>query len=176
MAYTSGALFNVTYLDGKTITWIDDCGRRAVVSVIDPESTKPAWRVLPGGNGEPLNGAPAGLTVYGRFVTERPSFDSFPALAPAYADLVQGINEGRGITHHHVTDGADRLLTATEVGAMIGVKADTVHRYHSAGTMPPPDTYAGRSPMWRASTIEAWERPGRGAGGGRPAQPREENA
>jgi predicted DNA-binding transcriptional regulator AlpA len=166
------AQWNVTLLDGKTITWIEDGDRRAVVSVLDPESSKPAWRVLPGGDGEQLDDAPTGLTVYGRFVAERPSFDSFPALAPAYAYLVQGIIDGRGITHRRVTEGADRLLSAEEVGAMIGVKAATVYRYHSAGTMPEADDYAGRSPRWHASTIERWKRPGRGAGGGRPPKRR----
>lgn len=71
MTYAPGPAWNVTYLDGKTVTWIEDGDRRAVVSVIDPSSTKPAWRILPGGDGESLGDAPAGLTVYGRFIAER---------------------------------------------------------------------------------------------------------
>lgn len=38
------------------------------------------------------------------------------------------------------------------------------------GDLPPPDGRAGRAPWWYEPTIAAWEanRPGQGAGGGRP--------
>ncbi|OKH62361.1 hypothetical protein EB74_16955 [Mycobacterium sp. SWH-M5] len=36
------------------------------------------------------------------------------------------------------------------------------------GDLPAPDHHIGRTPLWRVSTIDAWEknRPGQGAGGG----------
>ena len=42
--------------------------------------------------------------------------------------------------------------------------------YIRPGDLPPPDQTYGRSPIWKLSTIKKWmrERPGRGAGGGRP--------
>jgi hypothetical protein len=41
------------------------------------------------------------------------------------------------------------------------------------GDFPPPDAQFGRSPVWLRSTIDQWQknRPGSGAGGGRPRKP-----
>lgn len=107
MSYVPGVHWHVTYLDGKTITWISDgdepipCG---VVSVVDPESDRPAHRVLGNGTSEPLTGETAGLTVYGTYHGNRPTLDEFRELAKEYAYLADGLAEGRGVTHNNVTD------------------------------------------------------------------------
>ena len=43
-----------------------------------------------------------------------------------------------------------------------GVKVETVRIYKVRGTLPPPDTYVGQSPLWKTATIDAWQaaRPG----------------
>ena len=68
-------------------------------------------------------------------------------------------------THYLVADVAEKL----------GVKVETVRRYHCVGAMPPADDPVGRTPRWLAATIDEWieSRPGRGAGGGRPLKPKE---
>ncbi|KWT61845.1 hypothetical protein ADL21_11205 [Streptomyces albus subsp. albus] len=69
-----------------------------------------------------------------------------------------------------------------------GLAYDTVRFYHNKaearrrekapkpGDFPPPDDTFGRSPVWREGTIDIWlaNRPGRGAGGGRPRKHPEE--
>jgi predicted DNA-binding transcriptional regulator AlpA len=171
MTYNSGISWNLTMIDGKSITWVGDRDYRAVASVLDPGSDRPACRVLRDGSVHPLTGQSAGLTVYGTHAWDRPTFALFGEIAPEYAYLVEGIDQRRGVTHHRITcDPETVLLSPQEVAARIGVVAATVHRYHSKGIMPAPDGQKGRTPLWRASTIDAWERPGRGAGGGRPSQ------
>lgn len=77
------------------------------------------------------------------------------------------------------------FLTLSDVAAVIGVGIDSMRVYHQRaarnrrtgkprpGDLPPPDETFGRSPVWSDETISEWieQRPGRGAGGGRP--PRE---
>ncbi len=50
-----------------------------------------------------------------------------------------------------------------DVAAHLEIKPDTVRAYNTRGQMPPPD---GRDdygrPWWHPSTIEGWQRPGRG--------------
>lgn len=168
MTYTPGVHWHVTHLDGKTITWVTDGDRRAVASVIDPDSNEPARRVTNGRVVE-LDEPDLGLTVYGTSELDRPDFAAFRRLAPGYAHLVDGIEERRGITHHRITsDPARTYLTAAEVANLLGVDTHTIYSYKARGVMPEPDDHVGRTPRWTTATIAAWERPGRGAGGGRP--------
>lgn len=69
------------------------------------------------------------------------------------------------------------MLTADEVAARVTAKYPAIsitgatwRRYVYGGRAPAPDGYTGRTPTWRASTVDEWAktRPGRGAGGGRP--------
>jgi predicted DNA-binding transcriptional regulator AlpA len=160
-----GVPWHVTWLDGKVITWISRAGDPAVCAVLDPQSPAAARRVLADGSSEPLPGEPDGLTVYGRFWRDRPCLAAFAALSPDYAHLAEGIADGRGIT---MPAADDPLLTTGEAARVLGVKPETVRRYRASGGFPEPDEHAGRTPLWHASTITAWQRPGRGAGGGRP--------
>lgn len=84
---------------------------------------------------------------------------------------------------------APTFLDLRGVAELAGVQYRTMRNYHQAaernrrlaekhqddefirpGDLPAPDEIFGRSPVWKRSTINAWlrERPGRGAGGGRP--------
>jgi hypothetical protein len=76
------------------------------------------------------------------------------------------------------------MLDLTSVGELLGISSRSVTQYRSdsnAGRryaehpFPEPDGYSGRSPYWhptRKLEILRWaqQRPGQGAGGGRPAQ------
>ena len=57
----------------------------------------------------------------------------------------------------------DRLITA-HVAALAGITEDSVREYRRRGTIPEPDFYVGRTPVWERSTIERWlrTRPGPG--------------
>lgn len=75
-----------------------------------------------------------------------------------------------------------RLLTLMDIAEREGLAYRTVRNYHQMaerrrrdgtprpGDLPPPDDHVGVHPVWRVSTIRKWHanRPGRGAGGGRP--------
>jgi hypothetical protein len=82
------------------------------------------------------------------------------------------------------------LLDLKRAAEVVGVRYRTMRNYHQIaerhrrlaaekndpsyirpGDLPPPDDVYGRSPVWKLSTIERFvrQRPGRGAGGGRPA-------
>ena len=63
----------------------------------------------------------------------------------------------------------DRLTTA-EVAVLCGWQPRTVAQNVSRGRMPPASGHFGRTPWWDRAVIVAWleQRPGRGAGGGRP--------
>ena len=63
----------------------------------------------------------------------------------------------------------DRLTTA-EVAVLCGWQPRTVAQNVSRGRMPAPSGHFGRTPWWDRAVIVAWleQRPGRGAGGGRP--------
>lgn len=77
---------------------------------------------------------------------------------------------------------APKFLTLEDCAHALGLTYRTVRNYHQVaerrrrdggirpGDFPPPDMRYGRSPVWKASTIKRWaaNRPGRGAGGGRP--------
>jgi hypothetical protein len=92
--------FLVTVLDGCTLTWYrhkpSDPG--ALVAIVDPESTRPARRVVGEGTVEPLHDSTPGLTVYGRSVSDRPSFHRAAGWTPEYATLIAGLARGHGHT------------------------------------------------------------------------------
>lgn len=50
-----------------------------------------------------------------------------------------------------------------EVAAYLGLAPGTVRGYASQGKMPEPDVRVGQISGWSKATIDAWERPGRGA-------------
>jgi predicted site-specific integrase-resolvase len=55
-------------------------------------------------------------------------------------------------------------LDPQAVAERAGVNRETIHRYKVRGDIPPPDEYAGRTPLWRKETIATWlaSRPGQG--------------
>ena len=76
-----------------------------------------------------------------------------------------------------------------EVARYAGVTYNSARTYHGRaeinrragdpkpGDLPPPDARFGNSPVWRPETIVRWytiQRPGRGAGGGRPPRKSQE--
>lgn len=76
----------------------------------------------------------------------------------------------------------DEALISIEVWAVLqGVSKGTVNSNRSrhnkrrgtpearSGDMPEEDMTLARAPFWRMATFRAWERPGKGAGAGRPA-------
>jgi len=83
---------------------------------------------------------------------------------------------------------APTLLSLAQVAELVGVEYRTIRNYHQMaerrrresaatgvdvtrpGDFPKPDDVFARTPVWKVSTIRAWEkrRPGRGVGGGRP--------
>ncbi|HEY8590206.1 MAG TPA: transcriptional regulator [Naasia sp.] len=65
-----------------------------------------------------------------------------------------------------------RLLTLDEVAARYGWTIATARQYRASGVLPPPDAVFGRTPVWLPATLDVWERdrPGQGAGGGRPSR------
>lgn len=74
------------------------------------------------------------------------------------------------------------FLDLRAIAKRLGLSYTTVRGYHSHAEVnrgrgaakrkdfPPPDARFGRTPAWRPATIDTWfaNRPGRGAGGGRP--------
>ncbi len=48
---------------------------------------------------------------------------------------------------------AYRKATAAE---SLGISVRTLERLASAGKFPRPDAHAGRCPLWKRSTLEAW--------------------
>jgi predicted DNA-binding transcriptional regulator AlpA len=39
---------------------------------------------------------------------------------------------------------------------MTGLKTDTIYTYRKRNTLPEPDQYIGRTPVWKKNTIEEW--------------------
>lgn len=54
-------------------------------------------------------------------------------------------------------DTRERLLDSDQAAAHIGIAPDTWRAYRSRGRTPEPDTWVGRSPLWLASTVDAWQ-------------------
>lgn len=61
---------------------------------------------------------------------------------------------------------SERYLSFTEVADRLGIKTGALATYK----LPEPDAHIGRTRGWLPETIDQWnaQRPGRGAGGGRP--------
>jgi len=70
---------------------------------------------------------------------------------------------------------ATLYLDTAAVAKMLGVRRETVSRYkHDDRSFPAPDIVLSGRPGWLLESIEAWraQRPGQGAGGGRPRKHR----
>ncbi|MDH2425767.1 hypothetical protein [Sphaerisporangium sp. TRM90804] len=67
-------------------------------------------------------------------------------------------------------DDADRDVwwTMADIAEHLGLRVRSVRTYRTAGILPREDHMFGRTPVWRPATITGWQRPGQGAGGGRP--------
>ncbi|RCG19161.1 hypothetical protein DQ384_38085 [Sphaerisporangium album] len=55
-----------------------------------------------------------------------------------------------------------------DIARHLGIGVRSVRTYRTAKILPKEDRMIGRTPVWRPSTITGWQRPGQGAGGGRP--------
>jgi uncharacterized protein YjcR len=53
-------------------------------------------------------------------------------------------------------------LRVADIADLFGIKPATVRAYHTRDQMPAADGYDKHGPWWKAATIEAWSRPGRG--------------
>lgn len=49
-------------------------------------------------------------------------------------------------------------LTNDQVSELLGLKYSTLYTYRKRNTLPEPDTYIGRTPVWNRKTIEEWNR------------------
>jgi predicted DNA-binding transcriptional regulator AlpA len=47
-------------------------------------------------------------------------------------------------------------LTNTDIAKLTGLKVQTLHTYRSRNTLPEPDKYMGRTPVWKSETIKNW--------------------
>jgi hypothetical protein len=47
-------------------------------------------------------------------------------------------------------------LTNTDIAKLTGLKIETLHTYRSRNTLPEPDKYMGRTPVWKLETIKNW--------------------
>jgi predicted DNA-binding transcriptional regulator AlpA len=63
-----------------------------------------------------------------------------------------------------------KILDRAAMAALAGVAQKSVTRYWERGQMPQPDGWVSGRPWWYETTAKEWlaNRPGRGAGGGRP--------
>jgi predicted DNA-binding transcriptional regulator AlpA len=52
----------------------------------------------------------------------------------------------------------EKILDSAAVAERVGLTLNTVHTYHSRGSMPPADLYLGDNPGWYESTIRQWMR------------------
>ena len=52
----------------------------------------------------------------------------------------------------------DQILDSQAVADMVGLTLNTIHTYHSRGSMPVKDVDLGGHPGWRQSTIRRWIR------------------
>jgi len=48
-------------------------------------------------------------------------------------------------------------LTNDQVSELLGLKYSTLYTYRKRNTLPEPDTYIGRTPVWKRKTIEEWQ-------------------
>jgi predicted DNA-binding transcriptional regulator AlpA len=47
-------------------------------------------------------------------------------------------------------------LTNTDIAERTGLKIDTLYKYRKRNTLPEPDKYIGRTPVWKQETIDNW--------------------
>lgn len=86
-----------TRLSHHVVRWYTDgVGRRTLITVMEPERDRPA-RQLQRGEWAPHRG-PAGLSVFGSYSGEGPSFDTVKRLFPELGDLLDAVEGGRGRT------------------------------------------------------------------------------
>lgn len=50
------------------------------------------------------------------------------------------------------------VLDAAALSKALGIKRESVYRYLNRGSIPEPDAYVGRSPLWHKSTVERFLR------------------
>ena len=159
--------WNLTIIDGIAVTWVGNQGpyaqdrRRGIASILDPHSNAPARRITRDGVIHPLEDSSPGLTVFGTHVYDRPQPEAAAELAPEYTQVLAAIAAGRGTTQHRVT-AEDPMLGVAEIAERWGISPSTVSRYKRRGDLPAPDSILSGRPRWRASTIDAVQRPGRG--------------
>ena len=49
-------------------------------------------------------------------------------------------------------------ITNDQLAEITGLKYSTLYTYRRRNTLPEPDTYIGRTPVWNRKTIEEWQR------------------
>ena len=47
-------------------------------------------------------------------------------------------------------------ITNDQLAELTGLKYSTLYTYRRRNTLPEPDTYIGRTPVWNRKTIEEW--------------------
>jgi hypothetical protein len=96
-----------------------------------------------------IRGEPVDLT---QVVLRQPS----PGARPDVGDLVLGMLA----PELHV----DTMLTVADIGELAGVSKATVDSYRYRGSLPPPQTTRGRTPLWARPIVHRWlrTRPGPG--------------
>jgi predicted DNA-binding transcriptional regulator AlpA len=47
-------------------------------------------------------------------------------------------------------------ITNDQLAEITGLKYSTLYTYRRRNTLPEPDTYIGRTPVWNRKTIEEW--------------------
>lgn len=50
------------------------------------------------------------------------------------------------------------MMTRQDVAAFLGVTMHTIKFHRRKGTMPEPDVIYGKTPLWKESTIRAWDK------------------
>ena len=50
----------------------------------------------------------------------------------------------------------DEVITMEQIAERLGVKLETVHRYHSIGHLPAPAFQFSRTPVWLIEDIDRW--------------------
>lgn len=58
----------------------------------------------------------------------------------------------------------DNYYDPAALAELLGIARTSIHRYRIRGDIPEPDDHAGRTPLWRKTTINEWlaGRPGHG--------------
>lgn len=48
----------------------------------------------------------------------------------------------------------EEWLTASDLAEMLNLKYQTIFTYRSRNTLPEPDSYIGRTPIWKKETVQ----------------------